>query len=459
MTIVTVPGGNGVVIAIPYTESSNAAEATALLQNLYYAPEQLTHIADASLGSGFDGAVPGDENALIDNVAGQVSVPGGYQYVVGDYVTPNSGAYPVNSFIAAGDLDGSVINSGPAALSFTAGTGAVTIVAGGNLTIGTRSSGGGNGVLMLDGAGSETLNLTSGSWSVITGTGSGSITLGSGADTVYAEGIDTVRGGTGVQTVVLDHGLDLYQGGGGTATVVDNGVDDTIAAGSGLETVFAQATGERLTGGASQVLFIDGADGGNTVVGGAGGIVAFGGAHGSTYQAPDNYFLFTSGGGNDSITAPLGTEGPVVFGSPNGRVHIDAAASGSFVVAGGGNETIDASDSTAGVVFFAGTGNADLIGGSGSNFYAASSGNSTLSGGVGNVYEFIDGHAGATDIITDFGPYDSLYLSGYGLGENDGIVSEVTTSGVLNLTLTDGTRIVFQNLSSAAGLDGKIHHI
>jgi hypothetical protein len=49
---VTVPGGNGVTIAIPFTSGENSAAATALLQTLYYADGNLTHIADASSGGG-----------------------------------------------------------------------------------------------------------------------------------------------------------------------------------------------------------------------------------------------------------------------------------------------------------------------------------------------------------------------------------------------------------------------
>ena len=113
------------------------------------------------------------------------------------------------------------------------------------------------------------------------------------------------------------------------------------------------------------------------------------------------------------------------------------------------------------MTFFSGTGNADLIGGGQANFFAASSGNSTMSAGngVGNVYEFIDGTAGGANVITDFTPYDGLYLSGYGGTMSDAIASEVVNNGSLDMTLTDGTRIVFDNISNAADLNGKIHLI
>jgi hypothetical protein len=459
LPVVTVFGGNQVVIAIPFTSDDNAAAATALLQTLYYT--DVPHIVDASFGLSADGAIDGDVNSFTDDISGQVDVPSGYQYLIGAYsnAAPTNPVTPINAFVGEGDFDGAIIDSGTSSLAYTAGTGIVTIVAGGNYSMTTRTSGGGSGTLLLDGGGTELLTLTTGNWSVTTGTGPGTMTLGLGSDTLNVEGTDIINGSAGIAVVIMDHGQDLFDGGNGTATVVDAGNLDSVNGGAGRVTVFAQTTGLRVQGGGGEVLFIDSITGGNTLIAGSGGAVVFGGAHGSSYTTGGSYFFLTSGGGSDTINAAAGSVGPIVFGSPDGRVYIDGAAAGGFVVAGAGDETIDAGGSSQGLTFFAGTGDSDLIGGAGANFFGASTGYTTMTGGIGNVYEFINGHAGATNTITDFSTFDSLYLSNFGLGAGDGIVSEIENNGTLDMTLTDGTQIVFDNISSAAEISGDIFHI
>jgi hypothetical protein len=458
--IVTVPGGNGVTIAIPFTSGDNVQAADLLLANLYYTSPEFVHTSYASAGPAT--ASPYDVNEFIDDEAGQIGLPSGYQYVIDDYkITPNA-QYPVNSFIAGGTLDGAVIDATASSLSYQAGLGPETIIAGGNFTLTTRVSGGAAGIntALLDGGGTENLTLTIGTWSVQTGTGAGTVVLGSGNDTITANGAETITGGTGPATVTFDNAHDAFVGGHGTATVVDNGIADSITAGSGRETVFSQSTGLRVQGAGAEVLYVETPTGrGNTVTAGSGGAVVFAGQFGSSYQTGGTYFFYTSGGGNDTITAPAGDIAPIVFGSANGDVHIDGAAAGTFVVAGAGDETIDASDESNGAVFFSGTGSADLLGGKGYNFFAASSGNSTMSGGADNLYQFINGHEGGRNLITDFTRYDSLYLTNFGLGANDGIRSEVVVNGELNMMLGDGTLIIFQNINNPAELNGHIYHI
>ncbi len=460
MPIVTVPGGNGVTIAIPFTSGDNATAATALLQALYYADPDLTHIVDAS--SGPVPAVPGDVNEYVDNEAGQIAVPDGYQYLTEGYgVSSGSTLTPYNGFIGYGVFDNAVIDAGTDALSFQAGTGNESIVAGGNITITTRVSGGGSGELLLDGTGSENVTLSTGSWSVSTGNGTGSFALGAGQDTVQANGADTITGGTGLDVVNFNTNQQVYTAGAGGAFVTDYGTADTVNGGAGAVVAFAQGSGLHVQGGGGEVTLVE-AEGDNSLVADTSGVVVFAGPlGGSTYQTGSSYFFYTSGGGADTINAGAGSEGPIVFGSANGRISINAVAgvSAPFVVAGAGNETIDGAGSGAGMIFFAGTGDADMIGGSGSNFYAASSGNSTMDGGLGNVYEFINGYAGGTDVITDFTQFDSLYLSNYGTAPGDGIRSEIENNGTLDMTLSDGTQIQFDNISNPDQLDGHIYNI
>ncbi len=460
MPIVTVPGGNGVTIAIPYASSDNAAAATALLQTLYYADPGLTHIADAS--SGAVPAVAGDVNEYDDNVAGQIAVPDGYQYLTDGYsIGSGPTITPFNAFVGFGLFDGAIIDAGVSSLSFQAGTGNESIVAGGNITVTTRVTGGGSGELLLDGTGTENVTLSTGAWSVSTGNGPGSFSLGAGQETIQANGSDTISGGTGFDAVNFNTNQEIYNGGAGGAFVTDYGTADTINGGTGAVDAYVFGGGLHVQGGGGEVQLIEVA-GGNTLTANNSGVVVFAGTlGGSTYNTGTSYFFYINAGGSDTINAAAGTEGPIVFGSPNGPITLNAsaAAPGSFVVGGAGNETIDGAGSASGITFFAGTGNTDMIGGSGSNFYAASTGNSTMSGGVGNVYEIIDGHAGGTEVITDFTPYDALYLSGYGTGSGDGIRSEVENNGTLDMLLSDGTQIQFDNISNPSQLDGLIHNI
>ncbi len=457
MQIVTVPGGTGVTIAIPFTSESNQLAAQQLLQALYYANPQQVHIAYAD--TGFDSAVPGDINELVDSVAGQVAVPSGYQYLIADYVTAASNPYPANSFVGYGDFDGSSIDASADGLSYTAGTGTVTIVAGGAVTFNTLASNGGNGTLLLDGGLACNVDLASGNWSVQTAYGPTNLTLGSGADTVTVLGQGTIHGGDALATVSLESADGVYYGGQRAQTIVDKGGNDSVVAGAGWDTVFAQGTGLHVQGGSGQTTFVD-LTGRNTFVAGSGGAVAFGSAVGSTYQAGTSYFILVNTGGNDTVNAPLGTVGPVIFGSPNGVIHLDSAAQGAFVVAGSGDETINASASPAGITFFGGDGPSDLIGGADNNYFCASTGNCTMSAaGGGDLYEFIDHYAGARYVISDFHTTDNVYLSGYGTAPNSGIETEIVTNGTLAMTLSDGTQIVFQNVGSASDLAGKIHNV
>ena len=455
MNIVTVPGGTGVTIAIPYTEESNQVAAEQLLAALIYANPQSVHVAYAE--TGFDTAVPGDINELIDATGGQVAVPDGYQYLVSDYGAGNA-TYPYNSFIGSGNFNGASIDAFTTGLDFQAGTGAVTVVAGGALTITTLQSGSLGGELMLDGGLMQTVTLTSGNWTVQTGIGPGLVTLGSGADKVTVYGRDTVYGGSGRDTVTLDSAESVVYGGSVSATMVDQGGSDSIVGGKGWDTVFADGAALSVQGGAGQIEFVD-QPGHNYFAAGSGGGVVFGSAIGSTYQTGGSYFILVNLGGDDTVDAPAGSIPAVIFGGAGCDITLKSQTPDSFVVGGVGPETINASSSSDEVLFFGGAGNSDFIGGKGTNFFCASTGDATMTGGAGNVYEFIDGHAGGKYVISDFTSNSYLYLSGYGTKPENGIETQIVNNGTLDVTLSDGTLIVFQNLSNAAELAPHIHNI
>ena len=471
--IVTVPGGNGVTIAIPFNSSDSATIASMLLQELYATPASEQHVVRASNGTTGSGAVPGDVNFFLADQVGTAVVPNGYQYLADAYdLSSNYGGMsqphpaPATSFLAAGNLNGASINSEAGAVTYNGGTGFVSIV-GGNpitaadvITIAAPSANSGGGVVDLEDGGTENLTLASGNWNITTGTGTGTLVMGSGSDTVAANGTQTIRGGSGAGVDSLFGAHEQVIGGSGKTQIYDHGISDNIAGGLGASTVFASGSGLQVTGGGGEVLFID-LTGGNTVTGGSSGLVIFGASDkSSTFNGGHNYVLFVSEGGADTVNAAAGTNAPVVYGFNGCDVHLNSATQGAFFVGGSGSETIDARNSTQGVIFYAGVGATDMIGSPNApNFYAASTGPSTMSGGIGNLYEFIDHHAGSNNLITDFTSSDGLYLSGFGSGAQDGIVSETIVNGMLNMKLNDGTTIVFQNISNTAQLNGHIFHI
>lgn len=462
MPSVTIPGGTGPVIALPFVSADDANLVSLLLERYFSVAVQQNEVFASS--SGNHAAVAGDQNLLVADLPGLFDLPAGYQYLADAYAAQtisNNGTLervPPNSFFAYGTLDAAAITSTAGSVQFVAGTGMETIVAGGSISISTLASGTPGGQIVLDGSGRDGLTLSSGTWNITTGTGPASITLGSGNDTLVANGPDTIHAGSGTTIVTMEASGEHLFGGAGHLVVDVEAPSEAISGGSGDATVTANAPGQSISGGGAEVLFVD-HTGGNQLVGNNSGLVIYGTTiGGSSYQDGNSYVIFVSEGGTDTIRAGVGQTAPVVFGFNNCDVIVDSAQSQPFFVGGSGNETMDASGSNAISTFFSGVGNIDMIGAAhAANYYAGNTGNSTMTGGTGNIYQFFNGHGGGTDLITSFGAYDQLYLTGFGSANGDGIAYEMPVNGVLHMQLTDGTLIIFQNLSSASQLSGHIH--
>ena len=103
-----------------------------------------------------------------------------------------------------------------------------------------------------------------------------------------------------------------------------------------------------------------------------------------------------------------------------------------------------------------------MIGGSGSDTLVAGNalGSATMTGGAGaDAFVFFKQAAGgANDLITDFSAQDSVYILGYDAGGSASqlqAAATVSSAGVV-LTLNDGTKLTFSNLTSVDALNGKI---
>lgn len=155
-------------------------------------------------------------------------------------------------------------------------------------------------------------------------------------------------------------------------------------------------------------------------------------------------FTGSQGFSNEGVVSVLGAAGTVT--ASDGNVVFLVGAAPDLVVAGAGNVTLAGAASWGSNSFFAGFG-ADLIsGGSGNDSFVAGTGQATLSGGGANVFSFVNGRAGGSDVVTDFrAGVDHLSLQGYAVGA---ALSRATVSGgATALTLGDGTRVTLQGVT------------
>ncbi|MBV9786459.1 MAG: hypothetical protein JO264_21870 [Acidisphaera sp.] len=445
----SVPGAGGAVINIPFATQANESYASSLLAAIYTAKATGNPpIFTAYASQGTPPTPPaGDINEFVVDNNGAVTVPAGYQYILDD----SSGT----SSIVGGSQSAITYVAGQGGLTFTAGSGSGTVVAGGgNNTLYAPGTGSGNFNVVLDGSGSNAGYLGSGNWNVTTGTGSGTFFLGTGADTVFAQGPDTVVGGTGPETVSASgNGGEFFAGQASSTLLVDTGTGNIGVGGSGAETIFAAgSSGEYFTGN-GYMEYLNSGNGNILVQQGSATVLAFGGTGSATYftQGSSPLVLVDQSSTSTVVSSSPTVAGAQIFGGPGSVVNFYGPNNNNLFIAGAGNETLNAAGGSGNNVFFSGTGSDSLVGGSGSDFFieSAGTGSETLTGGGGsNTFQFVS-HPGsnATDLITDFKSTDSLSLAGYGSAPGSGIQSETVQGGSLLVTLTDGTKITFNNVT------------
>ncbi|MCH4023979.1 MAG: hypothetical protein LKH33_11475 [Acetobacter sp.] len=378
----------------------------------------------------------------------------------GVLTTDGSYAFSGNvSNISFGEPSGSSasVSSANFTIDITGVTASNVTVTGGT-TGNTVLDAGASGGLFISASGDNLFNgdtvSSAGSWEIWTGAGNDTINAGSGVNTIYA--------GAGENSIILDHGYNR---------VFSQG-QDSITGSADRQNVF-------LSGGSSYVSlsgsdqFVADASYYNTISLGAYSTVS-GGAY-DTISATtsliaihtetsnisvDGALSFLNGSGETTITASASS----IFGSSNLNVILNASASsssefsnsGNLFVANEGNETLNASGSAYGVIAWGNdhgyTGTQVLIGGSASDTLVAGVGDSTMTGGSGdsNMFDFLNGRAGASYTITDFNAADGnkVWLANYG---NDAVTNALSTqqqetvNGVVNttITLSDNSQITF----------------
>ena len=156
------------------------------------------------------------------------------------------------------------------------------------------------------------------------------------------------------------------------------------------------------------------------------------------------------GCGNDTISLGTGA-GPVQLGSGSSAVTTGGAAT----LFGGGNGDKLLANRSGAQILGAGTRNETLTGssvGGASDTFVGSGGATTViaSPSVTNVFEFIHDSAGGTEFVTGFtsiGQVD-LHQAGYASNSLASVASQNNGGGNLNIALSNGTQLTFQNITS-----------
>ena len=166
-----------------------------------------------------------------------------------------------------------------------------------------------------------------------------------------------------------------------------------------------------------------------------GGNLKFVGGAGSATVEAFNFTGLPPGGG--------GLSGTTIFGSVDGDNILYSSlsnAGGLDYQAGLGNETLNASGSKTSDTLAAGPGNVAMTVGSGiTDLLLVQS----IIGGAGSVL------GGASDSVSGFAGNAGNFVDIMGYASGSGAVTTVSGGSSL-LTLTDGTKITFENVSSSA---------
>jgi hypothetical protein len=244
-------------------------------------------------------------------------------------------------------------------------------------------------------------------------TGSGTVSVDGAATLGTSSTAYTISGGT---TAVAD-----TSGGGNSITSTTNTTifaapNDTITAASGSTTLFGAGSG-------TTTFSLGGS--GSSVTGGAGDIVGTASASNSTLVGGTGTSLFSVTGSNNLVVA-----------GQSGTTGVDLSQST-------GPETLTTNPlgNSGTLIATLGSGADSVIGGSGASTITAGSGS--------DVFGFVNGHAGGSEVIIGFNSNDTLAFGGYGYSLTNA-PSENVSGGSDVITLTDGTTITL------VGVDHKL---
>jgi beta-glucanase (GH16 family) len=278
-------------------------------------------------------------------------------------------------------------------------------------------------------------------------------------------GADTMWGGPGNDTYILDNPGDLAMEGPGEGTdtvIMMTGFDYTLR--DNVEQLYLGGTGNFQANGNAGDNLILGNDGNNILNGAAGADTMWGGLG-------DDLYIVDNAGDSVNENANAGTDTVNTFitytlpgnlenlnllatadinGTGNGQDNIIAGNSGNNLLDGGaGNDSLYGGVGADTLV--GGTGNDGLYGGDGNDRLVGGAGDDTLFGGQGagdnDVFVFAPGSG--NDTIQDFTPgagsVDKIDVTAYGFGSVAAVLAVTSDSGgnaVIHLTASDSITLV-----------------
>ena len=218
---------------------------------------------------------------------------------------------------------------------------------------------------------------------------SANITAGKGADTITVgdggtANANTVNGGDGADTIVAGAGNDTLNAGDDGGKITAGAGDDTVSAGDGADTIDLGDGNDRVTDSGAGADVITGGAGNDTVVTAGAGADSIDG-----------------GAGNDDLSG--GADNDTILGGA-GNDTLNGDAGNDSIVGGDGNDTITD-----------GAGNDVVLGGDGVDTITISTGNDNVDAGAGNDVITITGLSNA-DTITGGDGTDSLTITNSSTG-------------------------------------------
>jgi Ca2+-binding RTX toxin-like protein len=305
----------------------------------------------------------------------------------------------------------------PAGFSFTAidqsVPGPFTVTGGGSLFIGDQNTTywgkpASGTVSIAAGDGNDLISLPVGTFY--------DVAMGSGNDTVNANGSGTVTGGSGKTLLFVGAAAP---GGSADHNIINSyGANDTIVAGAGSATINAYGANTSIFGGSGSLEYLGNSPGQPTIWGGSGTETLFGSA-------------------GQNITYLTGAEN---------------TSGADILVAGEGNETLNAGAATIGVQLAAGPGPVTMIGSSGNDHFFGGSNDATMTGNGGDdIFSFAT--AGFSQ-ITDFNTSNDIFSTvGYGPNAAQAALASATVIGGNTLVMiSGGPTIVFENISNTSSI-------
>ncbi len=290
-----------------------------------------------------------------------------------------------------------------------------------------------------------------------------------GGDTVLAGGGVTYDAGGAGNRVIFTSGNNVFNGDSVGGDVITGGAgNDSINTGTGSNTIFAGSGNSHITmsdtsGGDLAVLIA-----GNSTVSAQGinDVVYASTAEGSstgTIFGGSGLLNFVAGANSTALPVTIvgGSGTTDIFANSGSDITLENSAGKAFIIAGEGNETLNGAAATAGFAFFGDTVAADassitqtILGGQGPDFFSTGGGNETITAGSGEaLFHVNDLGAGTTITIADLSSKDYFSFGGLSVATEEALFAHDSSvsGGNLKLTLPDGTKVEFLNVTSFTG--------